>query len=93
VTERRFLGLVEVDSGTLLIGDPAYALPHAVRGKPGVDYEATIPIDPDPAVPIQGLPVLLIARFGGDGTFPVYGELDEYGELTSVTVEFVGPDD
>jgi hypothetical protein len=93
MTERRFLGLVEVDSGTLLIGDPAYALPHASRGKPGVDYETTIAIDPDPAVPLPGGLVLLVGRFGGDGTFPVFGELDEYGELERVTIEFVEPDE
>jgi hypothetical protein len=28
--ERRILGVVEVDSGTLVIGDPAYALPRTI---------------------------------------------------------------
>ena len=34
--ERQFLGVVEVDSGTLVISDPAYCLPHRDRDKPGV---------------------------------------------------------
>lgn len=29
--ERRFLGLVEVDSGTLLLGDPTTASPRGAR--------------------------------------------------------------
>ena len=33
--ERRFLGWVEVDSGTLLVGDPLYSLPHAEREQIG----------------------------------------------------------
>ena len=36
---RRFLGVVEVDSGTLLVGDPIYCLPRAKDGKSGIDYE------------------------------------------------------
>lgn len=40
--ERRFLGVVEVDSGTLLIGDPTYCLPRAEDRKPGIDYQAVI---------------------------------------------------
>lgn len=39
-TERRFLGIVEVDSGTLLVGDPAYCLPSIEHGKAGIDYSA-----------------------------------------------------
>ena len=44
-----------------------------------------------PRATLPGSPVLLISAFGGDGTFPVYGEFDEDGELVRVTVEFVGP--
>jgi len=32
-------------------------------------------------------------QFGGDGVFPVYAEIDEYGELARATVEFVDADD
>ena len=33
---------------------------------------------------------MLLQQFGGDGSFPVYGTFDG-PELTSVTVEFEGP--
>ena len=93
VMERIFLGVIEVDSGTLLLGDPAYCLPRAERAEPGIDYEAIIGAPDEPASYLGARPVLLLGRFGGDGTFPVYGEIDEYGELVRVTIEFVGPDD
>ena len=62
--ERKFLGVVEVDSGTLLVGDPTYCLPHAQTGRAGIDYEVVIKA-PSPsgyyllksgAVPVQILP-------------------------------------
>ena len=34
------------------------------------------------------MPVLLLGAFGGDGTFPVFGEFED-GELLRVTIEFV----
>ncbi len=92
-TERRFLGLVEVDSGTVLLGDPLYCLPHAGEGRPGIEYEAVITAPTALAGRLDDRPVLLLGRFGGDGTFPVFGAVDEYGELVSVTIEFVGPDE
>jgi hypothetical protein len=36
--ERRFLGILEVDSGSIVIRDPAYLLPSRQNAKPGVDY-------------------------------------------------------
>jgi hypothetical protein len=91
--ERRFLGMVEVDSGTLLVGDPMYCLPYAKEAKPGIDYESIIGGPDKLASYLAGQPVILLGAFGGDGTFPVYGEIDEYGELVRVTIEFVEPDD
>src|SRR5262249_40556734 len=37
-----FLGMVEVDGGTLVIGDPGYMLPRASQHRPGIDYQAVI---------------------------------------------------
>ena len=91
-TERRFLGLVEVDSGTLVLGDPASCLPHAERGKPGIDYAAVIRAPIQTASYLDGQPVILLADFGGDGAYPVYAEFDEMG-VVRVIIEFVGPDD
>lgn len=91
MTERRFLGIVEVDSGTLVVGDPAHLLSRRSSAIDGVDYEETIRTDAaGVAVPLAGRPVLLISGFGGDGTFPVFGEFDE-DELARLTVEFIGP--
>jgi hypothetical protein len=92
--EHRFLGTVEVDSGTLLIGDPGYCLPRAEDGTPGIDYAAVIAARPNEVAQyLRGQLVLLISHFGGDGTYPVFGDVDEDGELVSVTIEFVGPDE
>ena len=88
--ERRFLGLVEVDSGTLLVGDPLYCLPEQARGRDGIDYAAVMDSPDEVAAPLAGRPVLLLGRFGGDGTFPVFGEFED-GELVRVTIDFVDP--
>jgi hypothetical protein len=91
--DRRFLGLVEVDSGTLLVGDPAYVLNHAAANKTGVDYDAVIATDTSGAAGVLlDLPVLLISAFGGDGAFPVFGEFED-DELQRIVVEFVAPED
>lgn len=93
MTERRLLGWVEVDSGTLLIGDPVYVLLRASDGKPGVDYQAVVdaPVDLH-AQTVAGRPVLLLQRFGGDGSFPVWGEFDG-PELIAVRIELDPPMD
>jgi hypothetical protein len=91
MSERRFLGVVEVDSGTLIVGDPAYLLARRSSGTEGVDYEEVLRSDVTAvATRLAGRPVLLISGFGGDGAFPVFGEFDE-GGLSRVTVEFVDP--
>ena len=87
LSPEKFIGVVEVDSGTLVIGDPAYLLPHAARGKGGVDYEAVIEAS-DPIGRLGGQPVLLLQHFGGDGTFPVFGQYED-GELVRVTIDLV----
>jgi len=88
---KRFLGLVEVDSGTLLVGDPLYCLASAREARTGIDYDAVVAAPDEPASLVAGHPVLLLARFGGDGTFPVFAELDEHEELVRGTIEFLEP--
>jgi hypothetical protein len=92
--ERKFFGIVDVDSGTLLIGDPGYVLPRRAEGEEGVDYEHVISanLSNAPSAQLADRPVVLLGDFGGDGTFPVFGEYED-GELMRVIVEFVEPDE
>ncbi len=46
---------------------------------------------PGIAIAVAGRAVLLLEAFGGDGTLPVFGEL-EGGELARVRIEFDGPE-
>jgi hypothetical protein len=89
--ERRFLGMVEVDSGTLLLGDPLYCLRDATVGRPGIDYSTVIAAPDKPASYLDGNLTMLLRQFGGDGTFPVFAEFDEDGFVVRVTVVFVDP--
>jgi hypothetical protein len=89
--DSKFLGVVEVDSGTLLIADPAYVLPRAQDKQPGIDYSKILEAT-TPAGPIGGQPVLLVQSFGGDGTYPVFGTFDG-PDLLKITVYFVQPDE
>jgi hypothetical protein len=70
------------------LDDPLCRLPRAKDGKPGIDYESIIGAPDEPASYLGGQPVLMIGRFGGDGTFPVFAELED-GSVAWVIVEFV----
>jgi hypothetical protein len=85
VIERKFIGLVGVDSGTMVLGDPTYLLPFKAEGKAGIDYQEVIDAPIEHAQELGGRPVLLFKDFGGDGTFPVFGEFED-GELMSFVV-------
>jgi hypothetical protein len=86
LTEREFLGVIEVDSGTILIGDPAYVLPSASRGKRGSDYQEVI----DAPTTSVGVPfangLAMLANVRDDGPYFVYADFDE-GELVSISIE------
>jgi len=84
VRERRFFGVIEVDSGTIVVGDPAYLLPSREQGKAGVDYQAVIDSEGQ-GVPIGGQPVVLVTVMD-DAPYPVYGEYED-GELVRVCVD------
>lgn len=85
VTERKFLGVIEVDSSTLVIGDPAYLLPSAKDGKPGVDYQSVIDADLSAFQPFANGLTMLFTIPEGDGPLGVYGEFED-GELWKVSV-------
>ena len=55
-----------------------------------MDYAAVIDAPDGAASYLDKKPVLLLGRFGGDGTFPVFGEYED-GELLRVTIEFIDP--
>jgi hypothetical protein len=91
--ERRFLGLVEVDSGTLILGDPMYCLPDARQDKPGIEYQKVIDAEQAAATYLGGQPVFLLSNFGGDGSYPVHAQVTDTGRLLSITIEFVEPEE
>lgn len=77
VSERKFLGIIEVDSGTLVVGDPTYLLPSKEQRKPGVDYQAVIDADRADAVPFARRLTLLINVARRDGIGPYVVAADE----------------
>ena len=87
-TERRMIGIVEVDSGTVIISDPAYVLPRAEDNRPGTDYSAVLrDLTAAHATQLGGQGVVLLSNFGGDGPYPVYGEFED-GEFMRAIIEF-----
>ena len=83
--ERKFLGVIEIDSGTVVIGDPAYLLPSAERSKPGIDYQAVIDAEPAAYQPFARGLAMLLTTPEGDGPLGVYGEFED-GVLWKVSV-------
>lgn len=82
------IGIVEVDSGLVMISDPAYLLPRAEDKRLGVDYSVVLRNASDkPAVQLDGKGVVLLANFGGDGPYPVFGEFED-GEFMRAIIEF-----
>ena len=83
--DRRLLGIVEVDTGTLVIGDPAYLTAdtetRAIDAGLAVDAAVSQFV-----VPIGSGLALQIQNFGGDGSFAVYGDFDDE-ELMSIVVD------
>jgi hypothetical protein len=75
LSERELIGVVAVDSGRIVIGDPAYA--DIARSQPAEDH------NPDGGQ--LGLCVTA-PNFGGDGVFPVYATHADDGQLEAVTV-------
>ena len=93
--DRRLLGYVEVDSGTLLVGDPAYVLSREATGRQGIDYQAVMEASTTAQGPVgrlAGQPVLVLQQFGGDGSFPVFGEFED-DMFVRVIIEFVDAED
>lgn len=75
----KFLGVVHVDSGQIVIGDPAYFV--------GAKFESEY-VD-EGQVGIHSLGCGVVCR-NGDGSFPVFIERDEHGAPRRLVVELVG---
>ena len=90
-TGPRFLGVVEPDSGTLLLSNPADCLFATASGRTGTDFSAIVAAPDEPGVCLVGRPMLLIRCFSGDGAFPVFADGDENGVVSRVMIEFVNP--
>lgn len=85
--ERRVIGIIEVDSGTVVVGDPAYALPSVQDAKPGIDYSPVIADVESHGRQLADQPVVLLSNFGGDGAYPVIGEFED-DEFMRAIIEF-----
>lgn len=85
IVERKFVGLVEVDSGTMVVGDPLHLLARPDGTTPGVDFQAVIDAESDEVQPFASGSSLLLSLAMGDGTYPVFGEWED-GEFMSITV-------
>ena len=96
-SKRLLIGHIGVDSGQVIIGDPVYLIQgRGERGVPAIGYLSRDEInlsndEPYRAIPFQnkitGLAVIT-STFLGDGLYPVYADVDEYGQVKRVTVEF-----
>jgi hypothetical protein len=85
--EYRVLGFVEVDSGLLVIGDPAVLLDGAPSGRPVPTFaDADRASAIGPAAPLGDRGAVLIQGFGGDGTFPVIGVFED-DELIRLVID------
>ncbi len=95
------IGEIGVDAGLCWIGDPCYILhkepPPQAIGKDWDEFCDTLTsssefrqYDYDLGHP--GLGVVVSTGYG-DGTYPVFAEVNEEGHIAKVWVEFIGQDD
>jgi len=101
---RRFIGVIGVDAGLCWIGDPCYILHTAEPPKAiGNSWEEFCDIlHEDNRYPTckqfcydlghAGLGMVVSTGYG-DGTYPVYAEVNEDGRIARVCVEFIAEDE
>jgi hypothetical protein len=90
-TER--IGIVAVDSGLLVIVDPAYTATSSGLNCATSDelYDECCTTRTGPVMPPlrgDGRLAVSLGDFGGDGVFPVYAERDEHGLTSRVVIDF-----
>lgn len=89
---RKLLGYVDVDSGSIFIGDPCYLVKEEdwkKFSKPYIDAlnkgEVYAPIPHKKGHPGMGI---VSGTLYGDGTYPVYAEFAKNGGIKSLTINF-----
>ncbi|AFO10930.1 hypothetical protein D854_gp23 [Streptomyces phage R4] len=92
MTERVKIGMVDVDSGTVFVGDPCYTITgdasHHI--KTWSEWCDKFPWDKknyDVTEPAGSGIGLSIPTMYGDGSYPVYAEIEE-GRVARVTIDF-----
>lgn len=99
-TTKEQIGVVSVDSGLIMVGDPCYHLgktkqPEAFCNSWEAFIYERLTKDGKPLMEVQldhdsgneGLAVVC-GSFGGDGCYPVYAEKDKFGVTQRLIVEF-----
>ena len=93
------VGECDVDSGQIMIIDPCYVLRDddviAGHGEDKPTYQELLAaydhLKKDHNGPFAWELGIVTASFGGDGTFPVYAEMDD-DRIQSLTIEFTDVD-
>ena len=87
------IGAIPVDSGTLMISDPCYAVENVTghghnsnAWREFCEMMAQNKIDDEGHMAVKFGHV--ITGFGGDGFYPVYVKRDELGNVTELRVKF-----
>lgn len=100
------VGVVDVDSGTIMVGDPCYHLYkesgdsatkldfHEIFGKDWDAFCDLVEHGHQPGVSLFGSgTAVTVTNFGGDGTFPVYVKRDVDGRISAVMINFDNVED
>lgn len=85
-SERIFLGEVAVDSGSLVVGDPTYLSGRDIHGDVGQAILSSS--HGGPVATRAGADAQIVAfKVSSDGGYGVWGELDDYGQLSRVIID------
>ena len=93
-TEKKVIGQLGVDSGTLMIGDPCYAIhretPYKEFGKNWLDFCDTVLGDhADSVYPVGDGLAVAVSTVYGDGVYNLVGTYTS-GVLTKIEVDLRG---
>jgi hypothetical protein len=94
---RELIGHVDVDSGSVWIGDPCYIVKgeewHGVsRAYLDALNEGRVYVKLPHKLGHEGMGIMAGTLYG-DGTYPVYAEFDRNGGIKSLTIDFEQEDE